>query len=87
MLDFTKDILSSFSTHYPSSFRKAVILNAPSFLPFFWRVVSTVLPKSVTAKVSASECHGLPRIASECLCESTVLSESVTVKVIASERL
>jgi len=52
VINFAKDILVNFSTHYPSSFRKAVILNAPSFLPPFWRMVSSVLPKSVTAKVN-----------------------------------
>jgi len=52
VLNFAKDILLNFSTHYPSSFRKAVILNAPAFLPPFWRMISGVLPKSVTAKVN-----------------------------------
>jgi len=51
VLQFTKDILLNFATHYPSSFRKAVIINAPSFINWLWSSVSGVLPKSVKAKV------------------------------------
>lgn len=51
VLNFTRDILLNFATHYPSSFRKAAIINAPSFLPRFWRLVAMVLPRSVKAKV------------------------------------
>ena len=50
-LNFTKDVLSAFATHYPSSFRKATVINAPGFANGAWRMVSTVLPKSVKEKV------------------------------------
>ena len=51
VLNFLNDVLIAFSTHYPQSFRKAVIINAPGWLPKLWRLVSAVLPQSVTAKV------------------------------------
>jgi len=51
-LNFTKDVLSAFATHYPSSFRKATVINAPGFANGAWRMVSTVLPKSVKEKVN-----------------------------------
>ena len=51
-LNFTRDVLMAFATHYPSSFRKAVIINAPEVFGFAWRFVSTVLPASVTDKVN-----------------------------------
>jgi hypothetical protein len=51
VLNFTKDILLNYSTHYPSSFRKAAVVNAPPWLPRVWRMVSHVLPNSVKAKV------------------------------------
>lgn len=51
VINFTKDILLNYSSHYPSSFRKACVLNAPSWLPRMWRLISTVLPQSVKAKV------------------------------------
>jgi len=49
---FTQDVLLAFSTHYPSSFRKAVIINAPSFIGSLWGACSKVLPDSVNAKVN-----------------------------------
>jgi len=52
VINFLKDVLIAFSTHYPSSFRKAVIINTPSWMPKIWKMVSAVLPKSVTAKVN-----------------------------------
>jgi len=51
VLNFTKDILLNYSTHYPSSFRKAAVVNAPPWLPRVWRMISHVLPQSVKAKV------------------------------------
>lgn len=51
-LKFTQDVLLAFSTHYPSSFRKAVIINAPSFIGHVWGACSKVLPDSVNAKVN-----------------------------------
>ena len=54
VLNFTKDILLNIATHYPSSFRKAVIINAPPFVPRAWALVSYVLPASVKAKVDAA---------------------------------
>jgi len=51
VLNFVNDVLSAFSTHYPSSFRKACLLNCPTWMPKLWRIVSVVLPKSVTDKV------------------------------------
>ena len=51
VLDFLNDVLLNFSTHYPSSFQKACLLNCPSWMPKLWGIVSMVLPKSVTAKV------------------------------------
>jgi hypothetical protein len=53
-LNFTKDVLLSFATHYPTSFRKALVINAPPFVGGAWRLVSTVLPKSVKDKVRAA---------------------------------
>ena len=50
-INFTKDVLLAFTTHYPQSMVKAVIINAPDFLPFFWRLIAVVLPASVKAKV------------------------------------
>ena len=50
-INFCRDVLLNFATHYPSSFRKAVIINAPAFIPRFWSMVSGVLPNSVKAKV------------------------------------
>ena len=50
-INFARDVLLNFATHYPSSFRKAVIINAPPFIPRFWGFVSGVLPNSVKAKV------------------------------------
>ena len=41
----------NYSSHYPSSFRKAAVINAPPWLPRFWRLISFVLPASVKAKV------------------------------------
>ena len=52
VINFLRDVLIAFSTHYPSSFRKAVIINTPSWMPKLWAIVSAVLPKSVTAKVA-----------------------------------
>jgi hypothetical protein len=51
-LKFTQDVLVAFSTHYPSSFRKAVIINAPPFIGHVWGICSKVLPASVNAKVN-----------------------------------
>lgn len=51
-LSFTKDVMLAFATHYPSSFSKAVVINAPSFMASLYRILSTVLPASVKAKVS-----------------------------------
>jgi len=51
-IKFTQDVLLAFSTHYPSSFRKAVIINAPSFIGHVWGACSKVLPDSVNAKVN-----------------------------------
>jgi len=51
-LSFTKDVMLAFATHYPSSFSKAVVINAPSFMAHLYRILSTVLPASVKAKVS-----------------------------------
>ena len=51
-INFTKDVLLAFSTHYPSSFRKACIINAPSFIGWLWGMFSKVLPASVSAKVN-----------------------------------
>lgn len=51
-LSFTKDVMLAFATHYPSSFSKAVVINAPSFMARLYRILSTVLPASVKAKVS-----------------------------------
>ena len=53
VINFTKDILLNYSAHYPQSFRKAAIVNAPPWLPRMWRIISGVLPNSVKAKVSA----------------------------------
>jgi len=44
-LNFTKDVLLAFATHYPTSFRKALVINAPPFVNGSWRLVSTVLPQ------------------------------------------
>ena len=52
VINFTKDILLNYSAHYPQSFRKAAIVNAPPWLPRMWRMISAVLPNSVKAKVS-----------------------------------
>lgn len=52
MLSFTKDVMLAFATHYPSSFSKAVVINAPSFMARLYRILSTVLPASVKAKVN-----------------------------------
>eukprot|EP00967_Tisochrysis_lutea_P007047 scaffold8382_cov26-Tisochrysis_lutea.AAC.3 len=62
-LNFTKDVLLAFATHYPTSFRKALVINAPSFVGGAWKLVSTVLPKSVKEKVSNARC---PRHAHVC---------------------
>lgn len=51
VINFTKDILLNYSAHYPQSFRKAAIVNAPPWLPRMWRIISGVLPNSVKAKV------------------------------------
>ena len=51
VINFTKDILLNYSSHYPSSFRKAAVVNAPPWLPRMWRMISHVLPTSVKAKV------------------------------------
>ena len=51
VINFAKDILLNYSTHYPQSFRKAAVLNAPAWLPRIWRLISHVLPTSVKAKV------------------------------------
>ncbi|KAL1521350.1 hypothetical protein AB1Y20_021017 [Prymnesium parvum] len=51
VINFLNDVLINFSTHYPSSFRKACLINCPSWMPKLWGLVSVVLPKSVTAKV------------------------------------
>jgi len=51
VMNFTKDILLNYSSHYPCSFRKAALINAPQWLPRVWRIISTVLPQSVKAKV------------------------------------
>lgn len=45
-------MLVAFSTHYPSSFRKAVVINAPSFIGSIWKICSKVLPASVNSKVN-----------------------------------
>ena len=51
VINFAKDILLNYSSHYPSSFRKAAVINAPAWLPRMWGFVSSVLPQSVKAKV------------------------------------
>ena len=51
VINFTKDILLNYSSHYPQSFRKAAVINAPPWLPRMWRMISHVLPNSVKAKV------------------------------------
>jgi len=51
VINFTKDILLNYSAHYPSSFRKAAVVNAPPWLPRMWGMISHVLPNSVKAKV------------------------------------
>ena len=51
VINFTKDILMNYAACYPQSFRKAAVINAPSWLPRIWRMVSYVLPQSVKAKV------------------------------------
>jgi len=51
-LKFLQDVLLAFSTHYPSSFRKAVIINAPPFIGGVWKMCAKVLPASVNAKVN-----------------------------------
>jgi len=51
VINFTKDILLNYSAHYPSSFRKAAVVNAPPWLPRMWRMIAHVLPNSVKAKV------------------------------------
>ena len=51
VINFAKDILLNYSAHYPSSFRKAALVNAPHWLPRMWRMISHVLPNSVKAKV------------------------------------
>ena len=43
-INFARDVLLNFATHYPSSFRKAVIINAPSFIPRFWGFVRACCP-------------------------------------------
>ena len=48
---WTLNLLSTFSAHYPQSFRKAAIINSPDFMVGFWKMVSGVLPASVRAKV------------------------------------
>lgn len=50
-LNFTRDVLGAFATHYPSSFAKAVVINAPPVFVRAWGFVSSVLPASVKAKV------------------------------------
>ena len=52
VIKFVQDVLIAFSTHYPSSFRKACIINAPPFVGGTWKLVSKVLPASVNAKVN-----------------------------------
>ena len=51
-MNFARDVLLAFATHYPSSFRKAVVINAPNFIGTAWGIVSAVLPKSVKEKVN-----------------------------------
>jgi len=50
-INFTRDVLLAFATHYPSSFAKAVIINSPPVLYSVWSVVASVLPNSVKSKV------------------------------------
>jgi hypothetical protein len=49
-ISFIKEVLLAFATHYPSSFCKCCVINAPAFLPPIWRMVCVVLPESVKAK-------------------------------------
>ena len=44
-------VLEVLSTRAPCLRSQAVVINAPSFLPPVWRMVSAVLPESVRAKV------------------------------------
>jgi len=50
-INFTKDVLIAFATHYPSSFRKCAVINAPEFIPRIWSIFAAVLPESVKAKI------------------------------------
>lgn len=52
VIKFVQDVLVAFSTHYPSSFRKAVVINAPPFVGSLWGLCAKVLPASVNAKVN-----------------------------------
>ena len=52
VIKFVQDVLVAFSTHYPSSFRKAVVINAPPSVGFLWGLCAKVLPASVNAKVN-----------------------------------
>ena len=52
VIKFVQDVLVAFSTHYPSSFRKAVVINAPPFVGTLWGLCAKVLPASVNAKVN-----------------------------------
>lgn len=51
VINFITYVLKAFSTHYPSSTRKACVINAPGFFSKIWAMVSPVLPKTVTDKV------------------------------------
>jgi len=51
-LSFTKDVIRAFATHYPSSFSKAVVINAPSLFVGLYRVLSKLLSPHVIARVN-----------------------------------
>ena len=53
-LRFTQNLLVAFSTHYPSSFHKAYLINVPTFFVRVWALISKVLPDSVNAKIELS---------------------------------
>jgi len=50
-INFSRDVLGAFSTHYPSSFSKAAIINTPKAFLSIWNVIAAVLPESVRSKV------------------------------------
>ena len=54
-LRFTQNVLIAFSTHYPSSFRKAFLINAPPFFVGMWNFLSQV--PSPLARPDSTRAH------------------------------